>query len=493
MMRKKTESRVGKIDLKRRDILAAAIALPLQACGGGGGGGGGGGAASADSSQSTATVRATVSLNASQPGAVLSSNFAGLSYEKGKLAVPLFTATNTALVNLFKLLGPSILRIGGNSNDKASWKGSTAGLTVITPSQVDALADFLAATGWQVIYSINLPQNTLSAAADEAAYVANKLGSSLIGFEIGNEPDIYPTNGLRPTSYSFSNFLAEWQAMAQAVRTAVPGCVLIGPATGTDVAGYTVPFAQAGAGYVSMLTQHYYRGNGLLPSSTLELLLAPGTDAELTSRLNAMVGAARSAGLSMGCRMGECNSYSRGGALGISNTYGTALWVIDFLFKLALKNCDGANLHGGGNTAGYTPIADNDGIIEGPRPEFYGIKLFAEAAQGTVLPAIVTLTAFANFTAHGVARSDGGRNIMLINKSGTDSVGVTLNLGIAASNVLIMTLAAPALTSTSGVTLNGAPISNTGGFQSAYVQRSITNGQLQIDVPTGTAILIKSA
>ncbi|HSD36645.1 MAG TPA: glycosyl hydrolase family 79 C-terminal domain-containing protein [Rhodocyclaceae bacterium] len=482
-----------KLDLKRRELLAAALVLPLQACGGGGGGGGSGSSAGAEAPQSSAPVRATVSLNTAQPGATLSSSFTGLSYEKGKLAVPLFTPMNTALINLFKLMGPSILRIGGNSNDKSSWKGTTAGLTVITPAQVDALADFLTATGWQVIYSINLPQNTLAAAADEAAYVANKLGSKLIGFEIGNEPDIYPINGLRPASYSFSDFRTEWQAMAQAVRAAVPGCLLIGPATGTDVTGYTVPFAQTEAASIAMLTQHYYRSNGLLPSSTLELLLAPGTDAELTSRLNAMVGAARSAGLSMGCRMGECNSYSRGGALGISNTYGTALWVIDFLFTLALKNCNGANLHGGGNTAGYTPIADNDGVIEGPRPEFYGIKLFAEAAQGTALPATLTLTPFSNFTAYGVARPDGGRNIMLLNKSGTDAVGVTLNLGIAASNVAMMTLAAPALTSTSGVTLNGASISNSGAFQSVYVQRSITNGQMQIDVAPATAILIKSA
>ena len=47
--------------------------------------------------------------------------FAGLSYEKSSLTEPLFTAANTNLIGLFQRLGPSVLRIGGNSVDKNAW------------------------------------------------------------------------------------------------------------------------------------------------------------------------------------------------------------------------------------------------------------------------------------------------------------------------------------------------------------------------------------
>jgi len=44
--------------------------------------------------------------------------FAGLSYEKAKLHRTLFAAADSDLVGMFKLIGPSVLRIGGNSVDE---------------------------------------------------------------------------------------------------------------------------------------------------------------------------------------------------------------------------------------------------------------------------------------------------------------------------------------------------------------------------------------
>lgn len=480
-----------EIELKRRELIAAALALPLLSCGGGGGGGGSGAADVAN---------ANISIDSSKPGAQMDSSYAGLSYEKSKLTVPLFSTSNLALVRLFKLLGPSILRLGGNSVDKTTWNG-LSGLPAITSTQVDNLADFLTATGWRVIYGINLAQNNATSAAAEASYVAGKMGSSLIGFEIGNEPDIYPTNGLRPSTYTYADYRQEWEPMALAVRAAVPGCVLIGPATGSDDAGYSVPFAQDEAGTIAMLTQHYYRANGLLPIATLDLLLSP--DVLLTSRVKSLVSAA--AGLPMGFRMGECNSFSRGGALNISNTYGTALWMIEYLFTLALLKCNGANFHGGGNTAGYTPIADNNGVIEGPRPDFYGIKLFSEAAQGTAVPATITYDqtildgsaplfgGSTSFDAYGVARTDGGVNVMLVNKNPKYTIKASVNVGSTAHSALTMTMSAPGLTSTSGVRLNGAAIQDDGNFVANYVSVSVTGGVARLDVPPLTAILVKSA
>src|SRR5580698_7892628 len=57
--------------------------------------------------------------------------FAGLSYEKSSLYEKpyLFTASNANMIGLFQRLGPSVLRVGGNSVDRNVWTPSGAGQT----------------------------------------------------------------------------------------------------------------------------------------------------------------------------------------------------------------------------------------------------------------------------------------------------------------------------------------------------------------------------
>jgi hypothetical protein len=64
-----------------------------------------------------------------------------------------FSAESADAIGLFKLIGPSLLRIGGNSVDKTTWVPNGAGRTSgqVSPSDIDALAGFLKATGWQVL------------------------------------------------------------------------------------------------------------------------------------------------------------------------------------------------------------------------------------------------------------------------------------------------------------------------------------------------------
>ncbi len=137
--------------------------------------------------------------------------FAGLSYEKSMLyqSPYLFTGTNSNLIGLFQRLGNSVLRIGGNSVDRNVWTPNGSGQTAgqIAPSDVNALAAFVKAAGWQCLYGINLggaenpvpwrtsgsivAATTPTLAAEEVAYVASAFGSSLLGIEIGNECDLY--------------------------------------------------------------------------------------------------------------------------------------------------------------------------------------------------------------------------------------------------------------------------------------------------------------
>src|SRR5437588_1241307 len=53
--------------------------------------------------------------------------FAGFSYEKDRIGAGMFDPADTKLVKLFRLLGPSVLRLGGNLVDMTSWNASGTG------------------------------------------------------------------------------------------------------------------------------------------------------------------------------------------------------------------------------------------------------------------------------------------------------------------------------------------------------------------------------
>ena len=488
------EREAAAVQRARRSLLIQASALlsssllpALTACGGDSGP-----AAPAPApAPAGPSVQADVSFQSVATAVHVDSRFAGLSYEKNKLAVPLFTGTNAALIQLFRLLGPSVLRIGANAVDRSSWNGAISGLTAILPGQIDALADFLQATQWQVIYGVSLARNTPGNAADEAAYVAKRLGSSLLAWEIGNEPDLYRRLGYRPDSWGYADYLKEWRAVRDAMSAASPGVAFSGPATAFDLTRVALPFAKDEGAGVPMLTQHYYRADGEDAGSTLDLLLQP--DPNLQSELAILVKAASDAGMALGMRYDECNSFFDGGAPNISNAYGTALWVMDFMFTCAVAGCTGVNLHGGGKGPGYTPIADSDGTVVEVRPEFYGLLMFTQASPGAPMAGTVTSSASMNLNAWGVARADGGLNVVLMNKDATSGVSMNVATGIAAGSFDPMWLRGSALSATTGQTLGGVGIGNDGSWTpQPQAPLSASGGLLSVPLPPASAVLLRS-
>jgi hypothetical protein len=452
-------------------------------------------AAPTDGSGGDATVTAvgvSIAVDHSVRTAKLDSTFAGLSYEKSVLATPLFSAGNAPLVALFQRLGAGVLRVGGNSVDRTTWVPMGAGLTLpsIAPADVDRLAGFLRAVNWKVIYGVNMAASTPAAAATEASYAATSLGDRLYGLEIGNEPDVYK-NKYRPATWTYASFRAEWEMYAAAVHTQVPTVALTGPASASHYQTYTVPFAADEASRIALLTQHWYLANGMDPTSTIDKLLMP--DPALATELAGLAGAARGAAIADGFRLAECNSYYNGGSSGVSDSFASALWVIDFLFATAAGGASGVNLHGGGNGPGYTPIAnDAAGKVVGARPEYYGVALFAMAASGELIGASVGAGAPA-LQAWAVDGTDGTTSLILVNKSRTDLARATIDFGRAVSTVELTTLIAPALESTSGVLLGGAPIAADGSWNPGALPTVPSSGSsATVDVAPASAALLRA-
>jgi len=454
-------------------------------------------------------TQTTLGVTAAAAGSI-GSAFAGLSYEKSSLYEPLFTASNTDLIGLFKRLGPSILRIGGNSVDQNIWTPNGVGQTAgqIAPSDVDAVAAFVKAAGWQCLYGVNLGgaatgATTPSLAAAEVAYAAQQFGSSLLGIEIGNEPDLFPGTYF-PGNWSVNDFITLWSQFRSAIVATTPNVTITGPGDAYDLTytgfpNWTIPFGQAVTkSELSLLTQHYYRANGEKSTSTSAYLITPDTN--LVTELSMLLAGAKSIGIPYA--MTECNSYYNGGATGASDTYASSLWVIDFLFDCAMGGAVGVNMMGGGNGAGaaYTPIADNNGTVVEVRPEYYGILFFTLAGQGTLYSTALSAGGL-NVTAYAVHTASGGLNLLVVNKDPTQNLDISAQLPQSATSATLLGMtqlttggSAPSLTATGGVAIQGANVNLDGSFSpsAAYIL-SPSGTQLQFYVPALSAALIQIA
>jgi hypothetical protein len=453
---------------------------------------------------------ATVAVSSIAAGSI-GSEFMGLSYEKASLYETLFTASNSNLIGLFQRLGTGILRIGGATVDRNIWTPNGTGQDPghIAPSDVNSLAAFVQATGWQCLYGINLGgassgTTTTALASAEVAYAAEHIGTSLSGIEIGNEPDLWGNAG----SYYAGHWTLEqyetlWEQYRAAIVASTPTVSVTGPAAGENESTWTVPFGQHETNSkISLLTQHYYRGSGAVPLATAEFLISP--DPTLIANLSTLeIGAT---GIGVPFRLAECNSFFGGGASGVSNSYASSLWVLDFMYDCALGGCSGVNFHGGGNGTGYQPIADNAGVVVEARPEYYGLLLFSLAGTGTLYQTTVSAGSL-NVTTYAIKDATGNFNIIVINKDLTQNLQLTIQLPqngheITATGLVMTQLSSgatgPSLTATEGVMIQGSVVAPDGAFAPGapydLTTSGVAGGNITVNcyVPALSALLIQT-
>ena len=391
-------------------------------------------------------------------------DFMGLSYESAQLANPaFFAAGNKALIALFRELGhEGVLRLGGGTSEFTAFTtrepagqppfdavGPDTSRNVktdapITPKSLSNLRAFLDATNWRCLYGLNLGRGPIERAAEEASYVQRILGSRLIAFQLGNEPDAW-RNRYRPSTWSYADYWKEWFAARAAVAARVPQARFAGPDVSNKMA-YVTGFAEdvkKSAPGVVMLTWHYYAmgpagGKGM----TIDKLLSP--DPKLDRDLHIAVDAAHSAGLPY--RMSEGNSCWNGGQPGVSDTLAGALWVVDVMLDFARMGSAGVNLHGGGNGY-YTPIAGSLAAGFVRRPEFFGMEMVRPFIGAAIEPS--HLVCKSDRVRAYAARKAGVQLILAISKT-DQSVAVKTPMRRAREQWI---LTGPAVDAKQGITL----------------------------------------
>ena len=360
-------------------------------------------------------VAASVAVSYDRPGRIIPENFIGLSYESAVFASSDYLSPrNAALHGLLRALGPgAVLRLGGNTSESTRWRdtGNVSETFVVTPAAIDALAELVKALNWQLIYGLNLARGTPEAAAEEAAYVARALGSRLLAFQIGNEPDGFGRwSAVRPQTYDFQAFLAEWGQFYTAIRARLPTAPFAGP----DIVAeqkWIRPFIEAVGDDLILVTRHYYAdGPAGAPHITSARLLNSAPQA------NAMLAEMRSISASsrLPFRIAETNSIFNEGQPGVSDAFGSALWGIEFMFQVAEAEGQGVNFHTGDAKA-YTPIGPGpNGHVA--RPLYYAMLMFNEAVRGaSMLPARLVSPGL-NMAAYALRVADDTLKVCLINK-----------------------------------------------------------------------------
>jgi hypothetical protein len=441
-----------------------------------------------------------VTLEPARTLAVIPPGFMGLGYEISSVARPcLLSAQNSVYVQLVKTLGArGVIRVGGNTSDYSSYSAIGKPLSspegkagsVVNDAVLQELGSFLDATGWTLIWGLNLGNGGLENAIDEAKAVTAAAKKHLLAFEVGNEPDLFSHQGHRHAGYSYDDYVREYRTYRDALRKAIPNIDFAGP----DVAVATEwveRFATDEGKDLKLLTHHYYR-EGQNPTSTLDKLLH--TDPKLAPILQKLRAAAESSGVPY--RICETNSFSGGGKPGVSDTVGAGLWVLEFMFTLASAGCAGVNMETGVNQRGfissYSPIGDDEQGHYWAAPEYYGMLAFAQAGAGRIMGSTIEAGG-RNISAYATQPTKDRTVLALINKEPKWDAVVVIDAGESASfrTGSVVRFSGPSLESKSRVTLGGASVSAAGLWKPSLTEEVSTSRRTpQVRVPAGSAAVV---
>ncbi|KAL7920711.1 major facilitator superfamily domain-containing protein [Trichoderma austrokoningii] len=286
--------------------------------------------------------------------------------------------TNNLLANLRAFNGdvPQILRIGGNTQDHVTY----------FPDQKEQIINF-----WDLSYNSDQPRNTsigptfweaftaiegtkyifgLNFYKNDSTYLENLRGEvaqSLLQipperlhlFEIGNENDYGALSGFRPPTWTQQDWVDEWVYRSQNIQ--IPTNLLRFFAPSTCCYNITTPYSFFSPwtiwnstfdydrdGWIAEVSQH---GVGTLMNHTSVVI--NGTIHQSLCSLNHNAGRIYT--------LGETNSVSGQGAFGVSNVFGSALFVLDYELYFASFGVNRIHMHQGTayRYSAWMPISQN--------------------------------------------------------------------------------------------------------------------------------------
>jgi hypothetical protein len=411
--------------------------------------------------------------------------------------------------------GRFVMRIGGDSADYAVWDPGSHRLDPwafpVKPALVARLARIVRTLRLRVIIDLNTVTSTPHLAATWARAAEARLPTgSILGFEVGNEPDLYSWAGWvaklkgkgfdlarLPKRLTPADYVVQYHHFARAVRGAVPGAPLLAPALGDPVTGLNWVSTLLAARHpgLHIVTVHRYPlsacahpGDRTWP--TVAKLLSKRATLETGAALGPAVALARRAGLPE--RLTEINSVTCGGVPGVSNTFATALWAPDALFSVARSGVRAVNLEARVYSINAPFGWRHDGMYA--RPLLYGLILFKRMlgpdSRLVGLHLRSTASRTGRLTAWAVRSGRHALKVLLTN-DGTGSLRVGVRLPATGPGT-VQRLLAHSASATSGVTLDGQQLDAGVRWRGKPTVETVTpsGGNYRVTVPGHSAAML---
>jgi hypothetical protein len=361
----------------------------------------------------------------------------------------------------------------------------------------------------RLILGVNFEANSRKVASVEARELVKGIGSSSIeALELGNEPELYSVFGWyhtkggvkvlgRPRGWNQATYYHDWASVAGAL----PHVPLAGPSVGGPEWIAALPQFLRSEHRVRLATIHAYPLKVCSASAhvTIPELLATQSSAGLAAQLRPAVSAARHRGVPV--RLDEMNAVSCGGEKGVSDTFATALWSVDFLFQLAKLGVSGVNINSvpsSINSPFSFSTAGNQWSAS-VHPLYYGMQLFAQAAPAGARLLSVSGHSASTLRSWATRAPDGTLRVVVINDAPGAPANVSLAVPAAGGRTgTVALLRARRIDSTSGVTLGGqsygaSTTTGTLAGSSAAQQLKPSRGRYALRVPPATVALLTVA
>lgn len=354
------------------------------------------------------------------------------------------------------------------------------------------------------------------------------LGDNLLGMQAANEPDLYADHGHRATTYSPFDYYGEFGTLVNAYNADSSITVknnLIAPNVAGG-GGWT-PEMVWDTGFLStydsslafLAVEHYPDDNcfavfgigapkdpqtefsNYLNHTAPQLLVQPYLNSTNIAQQNGKP-----------FLMFETNTASCGGFPGLSDSFGAALWAVDYGLQMAYSNFSGALLHVGGQSDFYNPFSPpptNQSTFRQwtVAPLYYAVLAVAETFGPSGNAQIVDLFMNSNnIYTPGYAIYENGAPVRmafinyLTDASGASSYTATINFegGTVPSSVKVKYLLAPSVAEKQNVTWAGQTfgnfLSSDGRLQGSESIQTVncdtTNNACAINVPAPSFALV---
>jgi hypothetical protein len=379
----------------------------------------------------------------------------------------------------------------------------------LTKRQLKVAGALARAAHARMIMGVQFEANVPAEAAAESRAMLSAIGRKRIaGFELGNEPELYPfaqfykSGGVSHTGrqlpWDMQTLIQDYNRVAGAMGS-VP---LAGPAIGNPRWMAQLGSFLGAVRGVSVVTLHYYPlqgcsvGPGAPNYPTIPNLLADPVATGAADPFAPFVATVHAHGVKV--RYDEMNTVACGNGRGVANTFASALWSVAALFEAASIGADGVNIHTYPGSADqlFKITHDGSGWRASLTPEYYGLLLFSHAAPaGSHMLQVAQAGNTSMLRTWGTRARSGRTRVVLINDDPAHAKTVAVRVNGAGSKATLERLTAPSVRSTKGVKLGGWSVgrqTRTGRARGPFhtTKLSPAGGAFMVRLGAGSAALL---